>query len=228
MAHTTATAAAASASSSSHRDLPELSITFDSDDQPPRRLSVDSEQDEEDDESPSAYDSTAALILVNDSDEGSGNPFDFSDDENDGDELDELISPMFQVRNTAACPPLPPSLVFLYLLAPLLKLGALNIRNAQLPLKYGLPALFVSALASAFVRQIWYMLARYLRKADMTEVFVNTFARGRGKEKQRVWIRRLVKLGSFIASILLAVTHFRGTCPASSIMATAARHLFIC
>ncbi|KAJ3501952.1 hypothetical protein NLJ89_g9107 [Agrocybe chaxingu] len=113
------------------------------------------------------------------------------------------------VRQSAAVPPLPPSLVLLYLLAPYLKFGALNLPYTQLPLKWGLPALLLSALASAFARQVWYMLARYLRKADLTDILLDTFARGRGKECQRAIIRALVRALLGVVSTLLAVTYLR-------------------
>lgn len=216
MAHTAVTAAAAANAGSTHPSRPALSLSFSPDGHYSPRTSEPSASDSEEEQSPiTALDSSAALILVHDSDD-SPQDFDFSDeDDDDRDELDELVSPMFQVRSSAACPPLPPSSVFLYLLAPLLKLGALNIQSTQVPLKFGLPVLFLSALASAFARQIWYMLARYLRKADMTDVLLNTFARGRGKERQRSFLRRLVKLGTSIVSVLVAVTYLRGECTLS-------------
>jgi hypothetical protein len=92
-----------------------------------------------------------------------------TDDEDDKEE-DDLSSLIFKVRRSAVFPTLLSTIVLLYLLAPHLKLGAVDLPNSSLPLKFGLPALLLSALASAFARQIWYMLARYLRKAVMTKV----------------------------------------------------------
>lgn len=157
----------------------------------------------------SALDSSAALILVDDPDDEPASPLDFADDDEDGDDEQGIVSPMFEVRKSVVFPSLPPSLVFLFLLAPFLRLGAFELPNARLPLKYGLPALLISALAAAFARQIWYMLARYLRKADMTDVLLHTFAKGRAKELQRTIIRNLVRAGSGTISILLAVTYLR-------------------
>ncbi|KAF8160866.1 hypothetical protein B0H34DRAFT_795722 [Crassisporium funariophilum] len=170
--------------------------------------SASSNSDEEVSPTLSALDSSAALILVHDHDEPS-TPFDFTDDEDDGDEHGDLVTPVFDVRKSAVFPPLPPTIVFLYLLAPYLRLGALNLPNSQLPLKYGLPALLLSALASAYSRQIWYMLARYLRKADMTDVLLDTFARGRGKERRRLALRGLARTGTGVIGVLLAVTYLR-------------------
>jgi hypothetical protein len=175
-----------------------------------RRFSTESFNS--DDDGPpdlSAIDSSAALVLLHDSEE-SNIPFDFTDDEDgDRDQVNSLVSPVFDMRKSTAFPPLPPSLVFLYLLAPYLKLGALDLLNSSLPLKYGLVALFTSALASAFARQIWYMLARYLRKADITEILLDTFARNRGKERRRMILRGSVRTGTSILFILVAVTYLR-------------------
>ena len=176
-----------------------------------RRLS--SERSFTDDESPdlpeSSLDSSAALILLHDS-ERSNVPFDFTDDDDsDRDESSNLVSPVFDMRKSTVFPPLRPSLVFLYLLAPYLKLGALDLINSRLPLKYGLLALFSSALASVYSRQIWHRLARYLRKADITEVLLDTFARRRSKERRRMVLRGSVKAGNGILSILIAVTYLR-------------------
>ncbi|KAF8813739.1 hypothetical protein BYT27DRAFT_7180497 [Phlegmacium glaucopus] len=172
-------------------------------------ISVGSSDSDDDSPDLSALDSSAALILLPDSEE-SNIPFDFTDDEdNDRDEFSNFVSPVFDMRISTVFPPLRPSLVFLYLLAPYLKLGALNLPNSRLPLKYSLLALFTSALASVFSRQIWYMLARYLRNANLTEVVLDTFARGRGKEQRRMVLRGSVRAGTGILLILVAVTYLR-------------------
>jgi hypothetical protein len=175
-----------------------------------RRLSSDS-SNSDDDEHPdlSALDSSAALILLHDP-EDSNDPFNFTDDEdNDRDEDSNLVSPVFDMRKSTVFPPLNPSLVFLYLLAPYLKLGALDLLNSRLPLKYGLFTLFTSALVSVFARQIWYMLARYLRKAEITEIILDTFARSKAKERRRMVLRASVGAGNGLVFVLVAVTYLR-------------------
>jgi hypothetical protein len=152
----------------------------------------------------SALDSSAPLILVHEPDEDD-TPFDFSDDEDQG---DDLVSPIFEIRK-ASIPPLPPSIVFLYLLTPYLKLGALSIINAQLPLKYGLSSLLFFAALSALARQLWYMLARYLRKADLTDIVLDAFAKGRGKDRRREILRHVVRAGTGLLSILTASMYLR-------------------
>jgi hypothetical protein len=203
--------------SNTHRSkLPEISTSFSSDSnhRHSRHSSISqyfdaSETGEEEDSPPlSALDSTAALILVHDDEEEEEWPLPFTDDEDERENDDELVSPLFDLRRSAVFPPLQPSLVFLYLLASHLRLGALNIPYTPLPLKYALPALLLSALATAFTRQIWYMLARYIRKASVTDVFMDTFARGRGNERRRLAIRAVVKtsigsLGVFLSIVFL-------------------------
>ena len=71
---------------------------------------------------------------------------DFDSQDDDFDSIPILTSP-----NT---PFLSSTSVFLYLLSPYLKLGATLLPNVDLPLKFGLPALFVFAVLSAFARQI--------------------------------------------------------------------------
>ncbi|PPQ79937.1 hypothetical protein CVT25_003009 [Psilocybe cyanescens] len=193
------------------RKLPALTMPFSSGGHLRRQSTVSSGSSDTDNEvySPvlSALDSSAALILVHDQDEPAS-PLDL-DDEDDRDNDQDIVSPMFEVRKSTVFPPLPPSLVFLFLLSPFLRLGAFELPNSQISLKYGLPALLLSALSTAFARQIWYMLARYLRKADMTDILLDTFAKGRGKDMQRTLIRGLVRFGSGTIAIGLAVTYLR-------------------
>lgn len=223
MAHVSAVAAVAASTnnynsphSQQKRPAP-LDIPDDHEEPPrldgrPRRLTISDTSDSEED-SPilTALDSSAALILVHDD---SGEPqninFDFSDDE-DGEDDGDIVSPVFEIRRTSI-PQLPPVRVFLYLLSPFLKLGALTTLTVadRLPLKYGLPALFVCAIASAFSRQVWYLLARYMRKADLMEIVCDTFAKSRRKEKQRKFIRSSAKLGTALFSSLLAVLYLHG------------------
>lgn len=207
MAHNAAVAA--TVGSSIGRKPPALTMPYSTGGQHTRHLSsASSNSDGSDSPALSALDSSAALILVHDQDEPSS-PFEFTDDEDDQGDDEQLVSPMFEVRKSAVFPPLPPSLVFLYLLVPYLRLGALNLPYSQLPLKYGLPALLLLALASVYARQIWYMLARYLRKANMADVLLDTFARGRGKERQRDIIRAVVRVATGVVSTLLSVIYLR-------------------
>lgn len=167
-----------------------------------RRLSISSESSGRSSPVLSGLDSSSALILVHDEDDDSS-PFDFTDDEDDA-----LDSPFDIGRPYVQ--PLGPSVVFLYLLSPCLKLGAMLLPNTNLPIKYGLPPLFLFAVLSAFVRQIWYMLARYLRKADLEDIFLDVFARGRGKERRREILRGLTRGSTGVLRILLAVIYLRG------------------
>ncbi|KAK7048562.1 hypothetical protein R3P38DRAFT_2505516 [Favolaschia claudopus] len=170
----------------------------------PRRLSTSSSSGES---SPilSNYNSTTSLILVHDDEEPSS-PFnlDFPDD----DDEDVPDSPDFEIRRPFS-PPMAPSLVFLYLLAPYLKLGALFLPNTDLPLQLGIPPLLIFAVLSAFARQIWYMLSRYTRKADLEDIILNAFARGRGKERQRGWLRAIVRGGTGTLRVLLTFLYLR-------------------
>ncbi|EAU86175.2 hypothetical protein CC1G_03386 [Coprinopsis cinerea okayama7 len=176
----------------------------------PRRSStVSADSDSEDSpHSPvlSALDSSAALILVHDENDNANDHFEFSDDETGED--DDIVSPVFEIRRTSI-PALPSLSILLYLLSPYLKLGTLNVLGSAegVPLKHSLPALFGLAIMSAFSRQLWYLLARYLKKADIMEVFCDAFAKARGKERQRRIIRTTVKVCTAIVNALLAIVY---------------------
>ena len=119
------------------------------------------------------FDSSAALILVPDTEDSAANtPFSISsDDEYDSDD-DSGVGGTADRLQASAFPPLSSVSVFLYLLSPFLKLGALLLPNADLPLKVAIPALLFFAGLAAFTRQIWYMLARYIRRADLEEIML--------------------------------------------------------
>ncbi|KZT67230.1 hypothetical protein DAEQUDRAFT_812944 [Daedalea quercina L-15889] len=153
------------------------------------------------------FDSSAALILVPDTDDpAASTPFGISsDDEYDSDEDSDGVDRL----QASAFPPLSSISVFLYLFSPFLKLGALFLPNAGLPLKVAIPTLlFFSALA-IFTRQIWYMLARYVRRADLEEIVLETFARDRRKEGRRWALRKIIRLASGAFRVLLAAIYVR-------------------
>lgn len=152
-------------------------------------------------------DSTSALILVPQSEDTTDTAFDFSDDE---DIDDEVLFREASSRPVILIVPLSSSTIFLYLLSPYLSLGALLLPSTSTPLKYGLVALVFFASLSAFVRQIWYMLARYMQTTSMEDVIVDAFARGRGKEKRRNVLRNLIRLGTGLLRVLLATMYLRG------------------
>lgn len=170
-------------------------------------------------------DSSSALILVpdhSDHDEiGGEDPaaFDFvnssdEDESPDGESQDNLFE-RGSAGSYSSVPALSSLSVFLYLLSPLLKLGALLSPSAGAQgLKISLPALFLFACLCALTRQIWYMLARYVRRADMEEIVLQVFARGAGRgrdgERKRRWIRRLVHLCTGTLRVLLIALYLRG------------------
>ena len=153
------------------------------------------------------FDSSAALILVTDTeDTPNGVSFDFSSEDDDTE--DESDVQLERVRNSSI-PPLSSISVFLYLLAPFTKLGALLTPSADLPLNIALPAFVLFAVLSAFTRQLWYMLARYVRRADLEEIVLETFARGRGKETRRAVLRQSVRFLTGALRVLVAALYLR-------------------
>jgi hypothetical protein len=173
-----------------------------------RRSSLSSDDDEFHDglsRSPTlaGLDSTSALILLHD-EEDSGSPFDFSDEDDDEEHLEVTTRPASSIIH------LSPSTVFLYLLSPYLSLGALLLPSTSTPLQYGLGAMVLFAALSVFVRQIWYMLARYMRSISMEDIIVDAFARGRGKEKPRRVLRNLIRFSTGSLRALLAAIYLQG------------------
>ena len=157
------------------------------------------------------FDSSAALILVADSEDDAVSPahggaFVFASD--DDEELDAGDLALERLR-ASSIPPLPSASVFLYLLAPYLKLGALLVPATGLPVRVAVPTLLVFAALSAFARQIWYMLARYVRRADVEEIVLETFARGRGKEGRRLFLRQSVRFAVGAFRVLIAALYLR-------------------
>lgn len=154
------------------------------------------------------FDSESALILVNDHDDPDASPFEFSSDDDEREDEDDQPGSVSVASLSSLS-------VFLYLLSPLLKLGALlaTFDIAQLPLKLALPGLFFFAGLCAFSRQIWYMLSRYVRRADIEDVFLEAFAKGRGRERRRYIVRMSVRFSTALLRVLLAAVYLRCTSP---------------
>ncbi|KAH8082022.1 hypothetical protein BXZ70DRAFT_979564, partial [Cristinia sonorae] len=157
-----------------------------------------------------AYDSSAALIVVHDNEEPEYDPtsFDFSSDDEESEEDEQ-----YERLRSSSVPPLPATSVFLYLFSPLLKLGAIQLFDASkgVQLKWAITALVVFAALCALTRHVWHMLAKYVRRADMEAILLETFARGRGKEGLRNAIRRTVRVSVGLFRVLLAIVYLRAS-----------------
>jgi hypothetical protein len=199
-----------------------LSVALDDGNHP--RLSHGSATYSDDEPPESAMDSSAPLI-VDHGDEGDEegderdvderpSALDFFSDSDDSDDLDDSLSPLYHINGKLSIPPLSPFTVFIYLLSPYLKLGALLLPSYQLPLKYGLSSLLVCAVLALVARHLLYLIARYLRKADLEDVFSNTFVsakkRGRRIEKRRELFRLSVKVGTATLRVFLTVVYLQG------------------
>jgi hypothetical protein len=171
-----------------------------------RRTSISSDDSNLSSPRLSTLDSSTALILVPDDEDSIR--FDFtSEDEDDTDPFRDA-SPIY--KTSKIIPPLSPSAIFLYLLSPYLKLGTMFLPDLDLPVKYAIPVLFFFAILSAFARQIWYLMARYLRKADIEDVILETFARGRAKERRREVLRLSIRCMTTAMRVMLATIYMRG------------------
>ncbi|KAH0832090.1 hypothetical protein J3R83DRAFT_12999 [Lanmaoa asiatica] len=105
---------------------------------------------------------------------------------------------------------LSPSVVFLYLLSPYLRLGAIYASDiGDASLTYGLAGLFVAASLSAFCRQIWFLLGRYSRKSSTEDILIHTFARRHPRVRKYGLARHTFTIinGSF--RLLLAAMYLR-------------------
>lgn len=153
----------------------------------------------------SVLDSSSALVLLPSQDDE--DPSDFSSDE----EHDEHDPQLEIVKLTI--PPLPAVTVFLYLLAPYLRLGAILVSNAITSLKFGLVNLFVAAALSIFSRNLWFLLARYLRKNTAEDIFFEVIAKGisRAKRRRRERIRQLLLCVTGLLRILITSMYLRAS-----------------
>lgn len=135
---------------------------------------------------------------------------DYATDEDEDEDDNEHNGPQPGI-NHPPLPPLPPSVVFLYLLSPYLRLGAIyasDIDDASLI--YGLTALFVAAVLSAFCRHLWFLLGRYMRKPSTEDILVHMFPRGHRGARRRGLARSIFTIISGSFRLLLAAMYLRG------------------
>ena len=146
------------------------------------------------------------MVHVNDADFPNAELDFFSDDE-----LPDDFASQPERFNASIIPPLSPTLVLLYLSIPYLKLGPMFLPTSDTPLSQSIPTLLICAAFATFTRELWYLLARYLRKMDIKEVVLDVFARGSDKTRIRILLRVIVRLGTFVMWVLLASASLRGS-----------------
>lgn len=148
-------------------------------------------------------DSGSRLVLLSNTDE----PQEYATDDEDEREVTDTLPGITQ----PPIPPLPPSVVFLYLLSPYLRLGAIYVSDiGGASLAYCLAGLVVAATLSAFCRQIWFLLGRYLRKSSTEDILIYTFARRHRRMRKYGLARHTFTLISASFNILLAAMYLRG------------------
>ena len=153
-----------------------------------------------------ATSSTSRLILLPDTDDRDPLQDYTTDDEDDSEDSDPQ-----QAIYQQPILPLTRSVVFLYLLSPYLRLGAiytLGIGNASLT--YGVSGLVVAASLSAFCRQIWFLLGRYLRKSSTEDILIHIFARRHRRGPKHGSARYTVTIISGLFRLLIAAMYLRG------------------
>lgn len=150
--------------------------------------------------------SSPELVLVNDAD-SPNEGLDFSSD----DGLSDEVTTQPDRFSTSAIPPLSPTLVLLYLTVPYLKLGPIFLLTSAIPLSQSIPTLLLCATFAAFTRELWYLLARYLRKMDTEDVILDVFARGPDKARTRLLLRIIGSMGTFVKRVSLASLPLRGS-----------------
>ncbi|KAF8551696.1 hypothetical protein OG21DRAFT_1444759 [Imleria badia] len=148
----------------------------------------------------SSVDPAARLVLLPDTDEP--DPFDeYTTDDEDDNEHNDPQPPIPQLSR---------SVIFLYLLAPYLRLGAIYAFDiGGTSLTYGLAGLVVAASLSAFCRQIWFLLGRYLRKSSTEDILVHILARRHRRVSKHGWARYTFTIISGLFKLLLAAMYLR-------------------
>jgi hypothetical protein len=144
------------------------------------------------------------LVLVNDAD-SPNEELDFSSD----DELSDDFAAQPDRLYASVIPPLSPMLILLYLSIPYLKLGPMFLPTSDTPLSHSIPTLLICASFATFTRELWYLLARYLRKMDIEEIVLDVFARGSDKMRTRLLLRAIVRAGTLTMRVLLASVSLR-------------------
>jgi hypothetical protein len=150
--------------------------------------------------------SSPELVLVNDTD-SPNEGLEFSSD----DGLSDEVTAQPDRFSTSAIPPLSPTLVLLYLTVPYLKLGPIFLLTSVAPLSQSIPTLLLCATFAAFTRELWYLLARYLRKMDTEDVILDVFARGPDQARTRLLLRIIGRMGTFVKRVSLASLPLRGS-----------------
>lgn len=149
--------------------------------------------------------SSSALVLLPDTE--TQDPYDFGSDD---DESDDERDPQLEIQGLPI-PPLGSAVVFLYLLSPYLRLGAMYIIDGGEPISlwYGLLTLIYASSLSAFCRHLWFMLGRYLRKFTLEDILIEAFVRGRGQGRQHSFARTTIACVIALFRVLLAAMYFR-------------------
>ncbi|OAX42145.1 hypothetical protein K503DRAFT_863313 [Rhizopogon vinicolor AM-OR11-026] len=153
----------------------------------------------------SGFDSSSALVLLPNQDDQDLSGLSSDEDQEEHDPQLEIMK--LQIS------PLPPYAIFLYLLAPYLRVGAILAADRTIPLRLGLFNLFLAAALSAFSRNIWFLLARYLRKSTAEDIFLEMIPKsiGRAKRKRREMIRRLLLCFTGLLRILIVSMYLRAS-----------------
>ena len=154
--------------------------------------------------SSSGLHSSSALVLLPNHDDQDLSDFSGDEDQEEHDsQLDIMKLPI---------PPLPAHTIFLYLLAPYLRVGAILAADGNIPLKFGLFNLFLAAILSTFSRNIWFLLARYLRKSTAEDIFLEMIPKHFviAKRRRREMIRCLLLCVTGSLRILTASMYLRG------------------
>ena len=150
----------------------------------------------------SAASSTSRLILL---------PNDDLEEYTTDDEDDTEHNDPHRATNQPPVPPLSPSVVFLYLLSPYLRLGAIYAADiGDAPFTYGLAGLVAAASLSAFCRQIWFLLGRYLHKSSTEDIHIHMFARRHPRLRKHGLARYTFTVISGLFRLLLVAMYLRG------------------
>ncbi|KAI6137857.1 hypothetical protein EDD17DRAFT_1714402 [Pisolithus thermaeus] len=149
--------------------------------------------------------SSSALVLLPDTEPQ--DPYDLgSDDDESDDERDSQLE-----IQRLPIPHLDSALVFLYLLSPYLRLGALYITDGTEPISlwHGLLTLIFASSLSAFCRHLWFMLSRYLRKFTLEDILIEAFVRGRGQGRRHSFARTSIVCAIALFRVLLVAMYFQ-------------------
>lgn len=158
--------------------------------------------------------SASRLILVQENDDFRDSPSSypqFEEDSDDDDDDEDGRSSQDDHLVNQDHRPLSPLKTLLYLIAPALRLGAFLLPFlSSSSLAITLPCILVSVLLTSLIRQLWLLLARYVKRATVEEVCCEALGKMSNSPRWRGFVKILIRVGGIALVFLISLVYLRG------------------